>query len=173
MDNPKNIQYKDYLAEHLSGIKKGLNWIKQNAPGLLINDGIDYEVVVHKNIAEHDYSKYTKQEWIPYREYFYGAKTDKVRRDFDYAWLNHIHNNPHHWQYWVLLEDEGKVKPLDIPYEYIIEMFLDHWSFSWKEGNLFEVSNWYNSRKNVIVFSDKTRQLYENILNTVMDILND
>lgn len=27
---------------------------------------------------------------------------------FNIAWLKHIHRNPHHWQYWILLNDNGK-----------------------------------------------------------------
>ena len=38
------------------------------------------------------------------------------------AWLLHIHRNPHHWQYWVLINDnpeEGE-NLIEMPYNYII-----------------------------------------------------
>ena len=173
MEDIKDIKYEDYLNNHLEGIQKGYNWLQNNLPGIFIHNEYDYSNKVKNLIDNHDESKYSIKEWIPYREYFYGVKTDNVRRDFDYAWLHHIHNNPHHWQYWVLIGDESGIKALDIPYEYIIEMFLDHWSFSWKEGNLFEIKNWYNSHKDIIIFSENTKRLYENILFTVLDLLNE
>lgn len=169
----KNAEYTSYLSNHLRGIKSGFNWIKENTPELFIHDGVDYSDIVLKNIINHDYSKVTNIEWIPYREYFYGDRTQEVKNNFNYAWLNHIHNNPHHWQYWILLEDEGNLITLEIPYEYIIEMFLDHWSFSWKIDNLSEIENWYTEHKDKIIMNAKSQDLYENILYSVMKIIHE
>lgn len=86
--------------------------------------------ILNENITMHDRSKYSDEEYIPYIEYFYGTKSKKIDTEFNYAWLHHIHNNPHHWQYWVLKHDDKPEEALEMPYEYIIEMFCDHWSFS-------------------------------------------
>lgn len=59
--------------------------------------------------------------------------------------------------------DEGELV-LDIPYNYIIEMICDWWSFSWAVGNLTEIFNWYDERKEYIKLSDETRTTVENIL---------
>ena len=32
---------------------------------------------------------------------------------------------------------------LEMPYDYIIEMICDWWSFSWQSGNLYEIFKWY------------------------------
>ena len=37
---------------------------------------------------------------------------------FDSAWLLHQKRNAHHWQYWVLLEDEGNTKALEMDDKY-------------------------------------------------------
>lgn len=53
----------------------------------------------------HDWSKFLPSEWLPYARYFYGKPGEAGRQEFDLAWLLHQKRNPHHWQFWVLLED--------------------------------------------------------------------
>ena len=90
---------------------------------------------------------------------------------FNIAWLHHIHNNPHHWQHWVLLQDEGTVVCVDMPMNYIIEMICDWWSFSWNDGNLFEIFDWYEDNKKNMDLSDVTRTIVEGMLNQMREIL--
>jgi len=54
----------------------------------------------------HDFSKFSPSEFIPYAFHFYG-KTKGKHKDtaFDFAWLLHQHRNPHHWQFYLLQED--------------------------------------------------------------------
>lgn len=87
-------------------------------------------------------------------------------KDFDYAWLHHIHMNPHHWQYWVLHHDEPDkpVTVLDMPFHYIIEMICDWWSFSWENGNLYEIFDWYEKHKENMMLSKRTRITVETFL---------
>jgi len=47
----------------------------------------------------HDASKFTGAEAEHYARQFHGDKGDP--HGFAMAWLNHIHNNPHHWQYYI------------------------------------------------------------------------
>lgn len=83
----------------------------------------------------HDWSKFLPSEWFPYVAYFYGGPHrslaefsgyekayfwDAVRRvskeevgqRFDLAWLLHQKRNPHHWQFWVLMEDSPSARYL-------------------------------------------------------------
>lgn len=60
-----------------------------------------------------------------------------------------------------------------MPEEYVIEMFVDHWSFSWKSGNLTEIKDWYDSHKKKMILHEKTRKLYEEILDKVLKLLKD
>ena len=97
-------------------------------------DGIDeYKATLWLN---HDESKNDPDEYNAYDDYFYGKnRSYGVVMAFKQAWLEHIHRSPHHWQHWVLINDEpeeGEVI-LEMPYEYIIEMICDWWSFSWKK----------------------------------------
>ncbi len=55
----------------------------------------------------HDWTKFLPSEWSPYVEYFYG---DGGKGAFDVAWNHHQKRNPHHWQYWLLREDNPEAR---------------------------------------------------------------
>ena len=161
--------YDSYLEEHIGNVKLGFKWLKENHPEFFKDESgqerLDWEV------SDHDRSKYGEEEYQAYDNYFYGNKTAKVMTKFDKAWLHHIHSNPHHWQYWILFEDdpigERRYKTLLIPRYYILEMIADWWSFSWKTGNLFEVFDWYNVHHSTIVMNQESRNVVEKILATI------
>lgn len=154
-------KYDEYLTDHIANVKKGYDWLCLNLPEVI--DKCDKDVI-DTNIAIHDRSKYSDEEYVPYADYFYGTKSKKVEEAFNYAWLHHIHENPHHWQYWILVHDDEPTENLDMPYECIIEMICDWWAFSWKSGNLTEIFEWYKKHKDMQL-SDKTRKTIEEIFN--------
>ena len=158
-------EYDNYLTEHKGNVARGFHWIQEHLPELIpAEDGIDYE---HQICFAHDKSKNEPDEYDAYDAYFYGRnRSFQVVQDFNYAWLNHIHRNPHHWQHWILLNDEpneGEII-LDIPYHYILEMICDWWAFSWAKGDLTEIFNWYDQHKGYMKLSEKTRKTVEDIL---------
>jgi hypothetical protein len=84
----------------------------------------------------HDWSKLLPVEWIPYTNHFYGAAPiqrdatgyyDASKQDeaFVYAWLHHQHLNKHHWQHWMLKQDDGSYRLLEMPERYVREMVGD------------------------------------------------
>lgn len=163
-------EYDTYLAEHKANVAKGFYWIRENLPELVNNDkcrGVDLE---HQICFAHDASKSELDEYEAYDAYFYGGnRSYAVCEEFKYAWLRHIHRNPHHWQYFVLnmdSPDEGEIV-LDMPVNYIIEMVMDWWAFSWAKGNLTEIFKWYDEHKGYMKLSDKTRKTVELILNDI------
>lgn len=162
-------QYDLYLDKHISNVQKGFGWIQNNLPDL-----IGFEVF--DNIEKHDSSKTSSDEYFAYDAYFYGGnKSYQVVKDFNVAWLKHIHRNPHHWQHWVLINDEpgeGTIV-LDMPYKYIIEMICDWWAFSWISGNLYEIFDWYDKHKDHIKLSDKTRLKVDGILSKIRQRLDE
>lgn len=155
-------EYEQYLKEHINGVKRSYNEIKDIITELnLTDDDISF---LENLINNHDKSKYGDEEFYPYLYYFYPSEEYKLNdNSFDYAWLHHIHNNPHHWQYWILKEDEGDVKLLDIPKIYIIEMLCDWHSFSYKNPES-TANKWYNDNKDKMLLSANTRKIIENIL---------
>ena len=159
--------YDLYLEQHKGNVRKGFEWIKENIPDIIPDDGTDYE---HQICFAHDASKSELDEYDAYDKYFYGGnRSYKVVQDFNFAWLKHIHRNPHHWQHWVLINDEpGEgMKALDIPFVYILEMICDWWAFSWNSDNLFEIFDWYDKHKEYMQLSQKTRTTVEDILGKI------
>ena len=127
----------------------------------------DYERQI---CADHDRSKSDPEEYHAYDAYFYGQTQSYFTKNaFDKAWLRHIHKNEHHWQHWVLINDdpnEGEII-LEIPYNYIVEMICDWWSFSFKQNDLYSVFTWYNEHKQYIKLNEKTRLSVEYILKEI------
>lgn len=167
-------EYDLYLEQHKGNVTKGFHWIQEYLPELIpTNDGIDYE---HQICFAHDASKNEADEYEAYDAYFYGGnRSYQVVQDFNYAWLKHIHRNPHHWQYWVLLCDdpnEGEIV-MDMPYHYILEMICDWWAFSFANTDLYAVFDWYNKHKDYIKMSDKTIKTVEDILKKITSKLQE
>lgn len=166
-------EYDLYLQEHKENVFKGLEWIHGNLPEVL--EGCDYPALEQQIKYQHDASKSEPDEYDAYDRYFYGGnRSYQVVQDFNYAWLLHQKRNPHHWQYWVLINDnpnEGFVA-LDMPKNYIIEMITDWWAFSWVKGDLREIFKWYDEHKDYMKLGDRTRKTVEDILEMIADKLN-
>ena len=168
-----SLAYDEYLAEHIGNVNRGLHWMLDNLPLTKEEKGAIETAMVE---FRHDESKYDSAEYNAYDQYFYGAnRSYAVCEAFDYAWLHHIHNNPHHWQYWVLLEDDPETgvpfKALRIPLPYIFEMVADWWTFSWKNNNLFEIFNWYADHRYKQYIHPESRKILEDILKKIWNVL--
>lgn len=168
-----SLKYDEYIEEHKDNVSKAYAWMLQNLPELFIDP--ELRMICTMLIESHDDSKYDIDEYDAYDAYFYGNKSHAVVRNFNYAWLNHIHNNEHHWQHWVLINDDPKNGEiiLDMPDERIIEMICDWWSFSFKKGNLREIFTWYDENKKYMKMSEYTRDHVEDILNMIKSKLDD
>ena len=164
--------YTEYITEHRENVKKAYDWLKSHK---IIKGNFE------KQIMQHDASKYSDEEYDAYDDYFYTknkldkfntyAKKQRIDEAFNYAWLHHIHENPHHWQYWVLKHDDEPEEALEMPYEYVIEMICDWWSFSFKIDKLDEIFSWYNQHKGMVLHAN-TRKLVEEILENIKNELD-
>lgn len=167
-----SVEYDNYIHEHIANLKRGLEWMQQYL--VLDGDAITEAIL---DADQHDASKWTTDEYDAYDAYFYGeVKSYEVTSNFDKAWLHHIHNNPHHWQHWVLLEDDPNIgsigKALEMPLKYVYEMIADWWTFSWRSGNLMDMFNWYQSHRDLMMLNIKTRAIVEQILRDIYMILS-
>ena len=165
-------EYNNYLEQHRENVGKGYKWMVELIPEVIYDIEADLD---HQIIFSHDFSKDDFEEYDAYDRYFYGGnKSYQVVEDFRRAWLRHIHNNPHHWQYWILFNDEPEegMIVMDMPDNYIIEMICDWWAFSWKDGNLEEIFSWYDEHKDYMKLSDRTRAKVEDILERIQGKLN-
>nr|DAZ19823.1 MAG TPA: hypothetical protein [Caudoviricetes sp.] len=160
-------EYDKYIKEHKVAVMKAYTWLLDNYDDVL---KISKYPNLKANLLNHDTSKYSDEEYDAYDKYFYGGnRSYAVVEEFRRAWLHHIHVNPHHWQYWVLINDDPTegIVALDMPDEYIIEMICDWWSFSWRSGDLAGVFKWYDDHKKYMQLSERTRSSVELILSMI------
>lgn len=129
----------------------------------------------------HDWTKFLPSEWFPYAAYFYGKapaddevrqayrlgfylkSKDEIDTEFDRAWLFHQHRSPHHWQYWMLREDDGGVKALRMPDRYMREMVAD-WIGAGQALGKPDTRAWYEANKQNIFLHPVTLMQVEELL---------
>ena len=156
-------KYDLYLQKHRENVLKGFDWISEHI--------MTMPESVCERVMNHDQSKDELDEYAAYDDYFYGdgQQSETVKKLFNAAWLRHIHKNPHHWQHWVLHNDnpEEGVIAIDMPLSDIIEMICDWWSFSWGRGNLYEIFDWYEKHSSYMILSESTRSMVDFLLKLI------
>ena len=133
----------------------------------------------------HDWSKFLPSEFIPYARHFYGegshhkngshaCKGIKTGRDetgyykagdtgddlFDFAWLLHQKRNKHHWQWWILPEDDGGIKIFSMSDKYRQEMLAD-WRGAGRAQKTPDTKVWYKKNGHKMKLSPRTRYWVE------------
>lgn len=114
----------------------------------------------------HDWSKFMPCEWLPYSTYFFGNRTEGSKDDFKRAWLHHQHRNPHHWQHWVLRNDDGSTTALRMPSHFVQEMVADWAGAGRGITGHWEVEQWYEDNKSKMDLHPWTRFAVEMLLMT-------
>ena len=172
-----SVAYDDYLKDHISFVKQAGE--RMLSYGIVPFDDYETRRKFALSLGSHDDSKYSIDEYDAYDDYFYGKDgldeddISVIDQCFDYAWLHHIHENDHHWQHWILYEDEGKVKALEMPPECAYHMIADWWSFSLKNEKPDEIFGWYDEHKEKMQLHPKTRKLVEDALKAIKEHLED
>lgn len=154
-----SLEYDVLLERHKANVKNGYLWFKKYLPEVLIA-GYDYDYY----IDSHDSSKTNPDEYNAVDAFLFGSKEPDSREEYRRAQLHHRHRNPHHWEFWILYTSNTSPMMLDMEYPYIIEMICDWWSFSWDEGDLFLIFDWYEEHKHHIKMSKRTKRTVEDIL---------
>ena len=129
----------------------------------------------------HDLSKLLPSEFIHYKNYFYSdcpsihevhgdrrntitLWKEDVEEAFNVAWLNHIHRNKHHWQYWVLRNDDGTTVCIPMPDKYKIEMLCDWIGAGKAMTGKDNCREWYLENKDKMLLHQLTRDWIESQL---------
>lgn len=110
-------------------------------------------------MLKHDWHKFLPGEWSPYVAYFYGptvALKDSEPDDYRYwcargpveaafnrAWNLHQKRADHHWQFWVLLKDDGSTVVLEMPEAAIREMVADWYGAGRAITGKWEAPKWF------------------------------
>jgi hypothetical protein len=114
----------------------------------------------------HDYTKFSRAEWTPYVNRFFGGRTGIEDKELDpqafkQAWNHHWSHNPHHWEYWLVPPSGAHM----MPDHFMREMVAD-WMGAGRAitGNWDELPSWYNSTKEKRVLHSRTLIEVENLL---------
>lgn len=136
--------YLKYILEH-----------KKNVLLECFKEGMYWHGIIH------DFSRLLPCEFKAYAEKFYGGdyayKYHEVENDFTYAWLHHINNNPHHWNYWILDKEA-----IPMPKKYIKQMVCDWRAMGKKFGDT--AVDFYNKENKDMILHKNTRDIIENEL---------
>lgn len=119
----------------------------------------------------HDASKFTPSEWIPYAHCFYdddGNQRYQETEAFNQAWLFHQNRNKHHWQYWVLIKDGGKVEPMVIPSESLLEMVSDWAGAGRAITGTWEVDTWFKRNHEKMMMHPQSKSQAEYLVKKFM-----
>jgi len=116
----------------------------------------------------HDWTKFLPSEWCAYVDNFYNKDGSKKPHEeteaFSAAWNSHQKRNPHHWQYYVLLQDKGDLIPLEMPEKYAREMLADWIGAGLAINGKNDVHFWYYKNKENIKLHPNTRKFIEKLL---------
>lgn len=90
------LKYEEYIKEHR------LNVIRAYSVFLArINPYPVSKIEMLQRTFKHDYSKWDKEEFNAYRQYFYPTSFEKPDVDkFNWAWERHYTLNDHHPEFW-------------------------------------------------------------------------
>ena len=135
-----------------------------------------FEFWLFRQWIVHDLSKFSYYELVGYVRYWWLWLRDKKTQNiYDKWWLSHQNKNKHHRQYWCLINDsDWKLKPIEMPKEYVEEMVCD-WRWvgryynsdkdeEYKNDDFREVKNFYNKNKENIVLENTSRKYLEYII---------
>ncbi len=163
------LKYLQYLLRHkwfvmLECFKEGLFW-----RGLT-----------------HDLSKFGSKEFGPYaRNFFWPHENPPVEMDvtstvdwaeqqninkaerkrlFDIAWLHHMNANDHHWNYWVIRNDDYNVVIVPMPIASAKEMVCDWRGMSRARNGKDDSLTWYRINRDKMMIHKDTRIIIEEML---------
>lgn len=173
-----------YLFSRLNAHRRYLVYVLRHkwfVLGWCIRYGIPWAGITH------DLSKFSPAEWGPYVDKFYGGPWPEenppgikyeigdlytqtwVDTRFDEAWNHHQKHNPHHWQYWILREDGGTLKVLDIPHRYRLEMLADWRGAGMAITGRDDTRGWYERNREKMILHPNTRRWVEWMLGYIWD----
>lgn len=110
----------------------------------------------------HDLRKFLPYEFFADMKFFYGdSDDDYIKLEFDVA-LNHKQKfNKHHWQYWVVKNEDGDMEYLPIPKKYLDLMLADWIGANKAINSKNDIKSWYLRNKDKILMNDESKKYLE------------
>ena len=160
--------YIKYIIEHKKNIEKAFEEMRENS---LIFQRYDDDILdaLWERVLVHDESKYSEEEFIPYRKNFFPINAEEKENnklDFDKAWEHHWKNNSHHWQYRknkTSFNKDNKEEVLDV-----LENVLDWMAMGYKFND--RPYQYYENNKNNIILCDDERKYLEDLIYNIIDV---
>lgn len=144
----------------------------------------------------HDQSKYEKEEFVPYANYFWNEDgTPRTERNndlnieyaFTLAWMHHLQHNDHHWQHWIfpdryankmllkkkVMTPNGVVR---MPEICVREMIADWMGASMAYTGSWDMVEWLTSNTERVVLHPRSAVMVRECLinlNTKYKFMND
>ena len=112
----------------------------------------------------HDLLKMFNSERKGFVGWFSKEQNYNTKKDFDLARLHHIHTNPHHWQYWVLIDDDSGVTLIEMPLRYIEEMVCDWRGAQMAKWGRDRTEEWYLEHQKQIQLAPITKATVKKLL---------
>lgn len=153
-------EYCDYLERHVEFVCDAWAIVQERCPHIKVvwDDFLFWET--NARIIEHDLSKLSQEEFIPYQKTFYPVDPKDVKQNdqaFQEAWENHKICNAHHWEHWTKSTER-------FPCEHEVDcvcMVCDWMAMSMERGQSF--SGWYFENKDSINIPTWAKDFVEDI----------
>jgi len=156
----EEMAYKVYIDNHRANVKDAYA-AHGTKIGAILGLSIGDMQTLHTLVETHDESKFSKEEFEGYRQYFYPAPGETKDHDaFQKAWEHHYRCNRHHYEGWVVAGVPTLMDPI-----YVAEMILDWEAMSRNFGG--NPLDWYQKNKDKIVLNGATRTAVERVLKAV------
>ena len=159
----KNTElYKKYIKEHKNNILKAFDEMKNNHIIFQIG-GEDLLNKLHNRVLCHDASKYSIEEFEPYRKNFFPIsqqEKEENKNAFEKAWQHHWQVNSHHWQHRQNKKTFNKnddEQVLDV-----LENVLDWLAMGYKFND--RPYQYYENNKNHIILNEDERKFLEYVI---------
>ena len=156
------------LIKHLKTVHKHRKYVRKAC----FKMGLTWQGLVH------DLSKYSPTEMLICK-YYSGKRSphQNAREVLGYSpsWIHHYHTNKHHFQFWWDEDEEGKIIPMKMPYNYVIESFCDMLGASkaynpknWGPDLL--LCYWDQKCKGKRIMHEKSANLVELLIRQIADV---
>lgn len=140
----KTREYLDYLEEHCLNIKRAYDILILKCQSHEFFLSAYNRHCLERDVLDHDLSKMSMHELVPYREAFYPV-AGMEKKSLHKAWEHHKEHNSHHWESWTKMAIE------DTPtwwQRQCIHMVIDWMAMGFKFGDTAE--SYYRKNQSVI-----------------------
>lgn len=164
LEKSKN-EYLSYIVEHRNFVQMIWKYTKDEIANSKIISHAELKII-DELIINHDKSKFFDVEFEGYRSYFYPTNEDKDNEfainNFEVAWNHHQKNNPHHWNYWVLVNGIHDIHGIPMPVHYVVEMLCDWSAMSIKFKD--KPSEYYLENRDNMLLHEETIKNIESLI---------